>query len=258
MPPLETSVLRGRRCPASRSRRAGAWRPPRWPVIEDHGRTHALAAIAVDGGDIGAADAVVLEPLVKRRHARLAHPAFDQFADAVIDHRGGDAGPQSEAIGQIGGDVVFAAGDVDLDRAGLAERHHAGIEPVYQRPQGEEIQLMRSGLDGQIVHVSRRGRSHFRRTKIGTVPSLFKFIFSAVPREQYPPGGGNRQDPHRPKSRKRSRGTVRVTPPKGTGPCFRPRASWPTQQRLAEKWTSPRPGREQSRKPLTGTPGRAA
>ena len=42
-----------------------------------------------------------------------------------------------------GGDVVLAAGDVDVDRARLAERDHARVEPVDQRPQGQEIQLAR-------------------------------------------------------------------------------------------------------------------
>ena len=60
---------------------------------------------------------------------------------------------KSEAVGEVGGDVVFAAGDVDLDGACLAEGDNAGIEPVYQRTEGQEVQLMRPGLEGQTVHV---------------------------------------------------------------------------------------------------------
>ena len=44
---------------------------------------------------------------------------------------------------RFGGDVVLAAGDVDLERPRLAERDHARIEPVDQRAQGQEIQLAR-------------------------------------------------------------------------------------------------------------------
>ena len=92
------------------------------PVVEDDRRPHAVAAVAVDRGDVGAAHAVVLEPLVKRRDARFAHAGLHQLADRVLDHGRGDAGFQPEAIGQVGGDVVFAARDVDVERAGLCER----------------------------------------------------------------------------------------------------------------------------------------
>ena len=51
-------------------------------VVEDDGRAHAVAAIAVDGGDVGAAHAVVLEPLVERRDAGLADAGLHQLADA--------------------------------------------------------------------------------------------------------------------------------------------------------------------------------
>ena len=63
----------------------------------------------------GPRDAVVLEPLVERRDARLADPALHQLADRVVDHRRRDAGLQAEAVGEVRGDVVLAAGDVDLD-----------------------------------------------------------------------------------------------------------------------------------------------
>ena len=102
-----------------------------------------MAAIAVDRGDVRAAHAVVLEPFVKRRDAGFAHAALHQLADAVLDHGRGDAGAQAEAIGQVGGDVVFAAGDVDVERAGLAKGDHARIEPVDQRPEGEEVEFAR-------------------------------------------------------------------------------------------------------------------
>ena len=65
----------------------------------------------------------------------------------VVDHRRGDAGLQAEAVGEVGGDVVLAAGDVDVERARLAERDDAGVEPVDQAPEGEEVELAGVGAD---------------------------------------------------------------------------------------------------------------
>ena len=42
-------------------------------VVEDDRRAHAVAAIAVDGGHVRPADAVVLEALVERRDPHRAH-----------------------------------------------------------------------------------------------------------------------------------------------------------------------------------------
>ena len=72
-------------------------------VVEDDGGAHAVAAVAVDGGHVRAADAVVLEVLVEGPDAHRADALGDQVADGVIDHGGGDAGFQAEAIGQVGG-----------------------------------------------------------------------------------------------------------------------------------------------------------
>ena len=118
-------------------------------VVEDHRRPHAVAAIAVDGGDVRAAHAVVLEPFVERRDAGFAHARLHQFADAVVDHGRRDAGAQAEAIGQIGGDVVFAAGDVDVERARLAKRNDARIEPMHEGAEGEEVEIAGIGADRQ-------------------------------------------------------------------------------------------------------------
>src|SRR5262245_11746283 len=91
-------------------------------VVEDYRRSHTLAAIAVDRGDVGAAHAVVLKPFEKRSDARFADPRLHQFTDSVVDHRGRNAGAQAETVGQVGRDVVFAAGDVNLHAAGFAKR----------------------------------------------------------------------------------------------------------------------------------------
>ena len=100
----------------------------------------------------GPAHAIVLEQLVKRRDARFTHPRLHQFADAVIDHGGGDACSQPEAIRQAGGDVVLAAGDMHLERTRLAERHHARIESVNERPQREKVELAGIFTHTETVH----------------------------------------------------------------------------------------------------------
>ena len=158
-------------------------------VVEDDRRAHAVAAVAVDRGDIGPADAVVLEPFVERRHAGFAHAALHELADRVVDHGGGDAGLQSEAVGQAGGDVVFAAGDVDLERARLAERDHARVEPVHERTERQEIELagilayfqVRSSLCTSFVAVRKwqSGRSAIARTgrSLGDVDKDFERLF---------------------------------------------------------------------------------
>ena len=67
------------------------------PVVEDHRTAHAVAAIAVDGGHVGAVDAVMLEALVERLHAHGPHPFGDQISDRVVHHGGGDTGLQAES-----------------------------------------------------------------------------------------------------------------------------------------------------------------
>ena len=85
----------------------------------------------------------MLEPLVKRHDARFAHPCLHQRADGIVDHRRGNAGLQAEAVGQARGDVVLAAGDVNIDLARLAEWDDARIEAMNERSQGKKIQSAR-------------------------------------------------------------------------------------------------------------------
>ena len=73
-------------------------------VVEHHRRAHAVAAVAIDGRHVRAGDAVVLEVLVERLDAHGPHALGDQIADRIIDHGGGDAGLEAEAIGQVRGD----------------------------------------------------------------------------------------------------------------------------------------------------------
>ena len=82
----------------------------------------------------------MLEVLVEGLHAHRPHALGDQVADGIIHHRRGDAGLQAEAIGQVGGDVEFAAADVDLALGRLAEGDDARVEPVDQGAEGHKVQ----------------------------------------------------------------------------------------------------------------------
>ena len=121
-------------------------------VVEHHRRAHALAPVAINRRHVRAADAVVLEPLVKRFHAHRPHALGDQVADGIIHHGGGDAGVQAEAIGEVGGAVEFAAADVDVALGGLAERDDAGIETMDQGAEGQEVQRAFFGDVQTIFH----------------------------------------------------------------------------------------------------------
>ena len=109
-------------------------------IVEDDGGAYAVAAVAVDGGDVGAAHAVVLEPLVEGLDAHRADALGDEIADGVVDHRRGDAGVEAEAVGEVGGAVELAAGDVDLAARRFAEGDDAGVEAVDERAERDEVQ----------------------------------------------------------------------------------------------------------------------
>ena len=126
-------------------------------VVEDDRRADAGAAVAVHGGHVRPADAVVRERLVEGRHAVLADAPLDHLADGVVHHRGGDAGLEAEAVRQVGGDVVLAAGHVDVEAAGLAERDDAGVEPVDEGPEGEEVEGGGVFAEGEAGHGGSKG-----------------------------------------------------------------------------------------------------
>ena len=118
-------------------------------VVEDHGRADAVAAIAIDRRHVGAGDAIVLEVLVEGLDAHGPHALGDQVADRIIDHGGGDAGLQAEAIRQVRGAIELAAAHVDVAFAGFAERDDARVEAVDEGAQREEIQRpLRRNLQG--------------------------------------------------------------------------------------------------------------
>ena len=129
-----------------------------------------------------------------------------QFADAVVDHRRRDAGAQAEAIAEIRRDVVFAAGDVDVEGTRLAKRNDAGIEP------------MDKGADGQKVQ--RTGIFANNKTAHGRYPKLLGAVMTQASLRRHGGGDANRQPCRRRRAGKitvvkRKSRPRRVTPSKG-------------------------------------------
>ena len=108
-------------------------------VVEHHGRAHALAAVAIDSGHVGAVNAIMLEVLVEGLDPHGPHAFGDQVADGIIHHRRGDAGLQAEAVRQVGRHVKLAAADMDLALGGLAEGDDARIKAMDQRAEGHKV-----------------------------------------------------------------------------------------------------------------------
>ncbi len=109
-------------------------------VVEHDGRARTLAAIAIYRRHVRTVHAVVLELLVEGLHAHCADAFGNQIADRIIDHRGGDARIQAEAIRQIRGTVELTAAHVNLAFGRFAERDDARIQPVDQRTDRNKVQ----------------------------------------------------------------------------------------------------------------------
>ena len=73
--------------------------------------------------------------LVERLHAHRPHALGNQVADRIVDHGACDAGVHPKAVGQVGGDVEFAAAHVNLAFVGFAERNDPGVQTMDQRAQ---------------------------------------------------------------------------------------------------------------------------
>src|SRR5450759_3001957 len=121
-------------------------------VIEDDGRTNAMAAIAVHGGDVGAGDAVVLEMPVERLDTNGTNTLGDQISNGIGDHGRRDAGVQAEAVREIGRDVELTTADMDVAMVRFAEGNDAGVETVDQGPQADKVQGTRFGDVQAVVH----------------------------------------------------------------------------------------------------------
>ena len=63
-----------------------------------------------------------------------------KVADGVIHHRRSDAGLQAEAIGQIGGDIEFAAADVNVALRCLSKRDDARVETMDKTANRHEVE----------------------------------------------------------------------------------------------------------------------
>ena len=99
-----------------------------------------MAAVAVDGRHVGAVDPVMLESLIKGFDAHGAHPFSDQVANRIIHHGSHHAGVQAEAVGQVGGHVIFAAAGMHLPFGGFAEGDDAWIDPVIERAKRNQVE----------------------------------------------------------------------------------------------------------------------
>jgi len=109
-------------------------------VIKDDRRADAEPAVAVNGGEIRAVDAIMLEPLVERLDAHRSHALGDQGSDGVVDHGGDDGALHAEAIRKVGRDVELATADMYGAVLGFAKGNDAGVEPVDQCAQRNEIE----------------------------------------------------------------------------------------------------------------------
>ena len=109
-----------------------------------------MTAIGVDRGHVRTAHAIVFEFLVERFDPHRPDAFRDQIANGIIHHRARDAGVEPEAVGEIGGNVEFAATDVDVAVRRLAERDDAGVKPVDESAEGQEIQIA-IGADIQTI-----------------------------------------------------------------------------------------------------------
>ena len=152
-------------------------------VIEDYRAAHAVAAVAVHRGHVGARDAIVLEVLVEGLHAHGPHPLGDQIADGIIDHRGDDAGLEAEAVRQVGGAVEFAAAHVDLAFGGLAKGDDTGVQPMDQGAQGDEVQCAAWGNIQTMIHkLALSSQLSFSAASALRSRLCFSALFSATPR----------------------------------------------------------------------------
>src|ERR1043166_2705455 len=94
-------------------------------VVKNHRWPYAVAAVAVNRRDVWSRHTVVIEPFIKWFDSNRLDASRDQVADRVLDHRGDNAGVQTKAVCEIGGDVIFAAAHVDLALMCFAKRNDA-------------------------------------------------------------------------------------------------------------------------------------
>ena len=94
----------------------------------------------------------MLEVLVVRLDPHRADLTLNQLTDRVVDHGGGHAGPHPEAVGEVGGDVILAPRNVDLQGLGLAKRDDPRVEPMHQGTQRQEVEVRVTLAHVQTAH----------------------------------------------------------------------------------------------------------
>src|SRR5207302_661811 len=102
-------------------------------------------------------------------HAHGLHAFADQVANGIVDHRGGDARPESEAVSEVGGDIEFTAAHVNVALVSLAKGDDAGIEPVDQSTEGKKIESA-VGADLQSFFVHSCSKNTSRRPETARAP----------------------------------------------------------------------------------------
>src|SRR5260370_16041128 len=96
-------------------------------VVKNHRRAHAIAAVAIDRGNVWAANPVVRESLIEWLDAHRSDTLGNQLTDRIVHHRRHYPGPQPKAISQIGRDVIFTAAYMNLTFSRFAERNDPRI-----------------------------------------------------------------------------------------------------------------------------------
>ncbi len=115
----------------------------------------------------GPSHAVVREALVERRDAHRPHALGDQVADRVVDHRGGDRPCcRRKQSARLAAHVELAAAHVDRALRRLAEGDDAGVEPVHERAEREEVE--------RAVGADRRGPASWSVTPLAHGPVTWR------------------------------------------------------------------------------------
>src|SRR5690348_7961862 len=101
-------------------------------VVENHWCSHTMTAVAVNGGDIGPRNPVVIEPLIEGLDAHRPDSLGDEVANGIVHHRGYDAGCKAEAIRQVGGYIEFATADMNFTGGRLSKGNDSGVQAMHK------------------------------------------------------------------------------------------------------------------------------
>jgi hypothetical protein len=79
-------------------------------------------------------------PWPRSRHPHCPYPFGDHVADRIVDHRGNDAGSETETVGKICRAVELAAAYMNPAFGCFAERNDARVEPVDECAERDEVE----------------------------------------------------------------------------------------------------------------------